>query len=74
MKSVKTLTRYSNELARQSVIALDATLRERLVRSVADKLDVAFIAVDKAKDIIPAIIKAARPTSKEAAATVAEKF
>lgn len=44
MKSVKTLTRYSNELARQSVIALDATLRERLVRGVADKLDQAFIA------------------------------
>ena len=44
MKSVKTLTRYSNELARQSVIALDATLRERLVRAVADKLDHAFIA------------------------------
>lgn len=43
MKSVKTLTRYSNELARQSVIALDATLRERLVRAVADKLDHAFI-------------------------------
>lgn len=44
MKSVKTLTRYSNELARQSVIALDSTLRERLVRGVADKLDHAFIA------------------------------
>lgn len=46
MKSVKTLTRYSNELARQSVVALDATLRERLVRAVADKLDAAFIAGD----------------------------
>lgn len=43
MKSVKTLTRYSNELARQSVIALDAALRERQVRAVADKLDHAFI-------------------------------
>ena len=46
MKSVKTLTRFSNELARQSIISLDATLRERLVRSVADKLDHAFIAGD----------------------------
>lgn len=43
MKSVKTLTRYSNELARQTVVALDAALRERLVRTVADKLDHAFI-------------------------------
>ena len=39
MKSVKVLTRFSNELARQSVIALDAALRDRLVRDVAAKLD-----------------------------------
>ena len=39
MKSIKTLTRYSNELARQSVIALDATLKERLVKDVADTMD-----------------------------------
>ena len=39
MESVKTLTRYSNELARQSVVALDAALRDRLVRDVAAKLD-----------------------------------
>ncbi len=42
MKSVKTLTRYSNELARQSVIALDAALKERLVADVAAKLDRQF--------------------------------
>lgn len=34
MESVKTLTRFSNELARQSVIALDAALKERLVKDV----------------------------------------
>lgn len=39
MKSIKTLTRFSNELARQSVIALDAALKDRLVRDVAAKLD-----------------------------------
>ena len=39
MKSVKVLTRFSNELARQSVIALDAALRDRLVRDVAAKID-----------------------------------
>lgn len=42
MKSVKTLTRYSNELARQSVVNLDAALRDRLVTDVAAKLDGQF--------------------------------
>jgi HK97 family phage major capsid protein len=46
MKSVKVITRFSNELARQSVIALDAALRDRLVRDVAAKLDFAFFAGD----------------------------
>lgn len=39
MKSIKTLTRFSNELARQSVVSLDAALRDRLVRDVAATLD-----------------------------------
>lgn len=43
MKSVKVLTRFSNELARQSVVALDAALRDRLVRDVAAKLDAQFL-------------------------------
>lgn len=43
MKSVKTLTRFSNELARQSVVALDAALRDRLVTDVAAKLDAQFL-------------------------------
>jgi len=43
MKSVKVLTRYSNELARQSVVALDAALRARLVSDVAAKLDTQFL-------------------------------
>ncbi|GLB90937.1 MULTISPECIES: phage major capsid protein [Mycobacterium] len=42
MKSLKTLTRYSNELARQSVVALDAALKDRLVTDVAAKLDSQF--------------------------------
>lgn len=46
MKSVKSLTRFSNELARQSVVALDAALRDRMVFDVAAKLDTAFIAGD----------------------------
>ncbi|WP_281711785.1 phage major capsid protein [Dermacoccus nishinomiyaensis] len=39
MKSVKVMTRFSNELARQSVVALDAALRARLVQDVADVID-----------------------------------
>jgi len=42
MKSVKTLTRYSNELARQAVVSLDQALRDRLVSDVAAKLDTQF--------------------------------
>lgn len=39
MKSVKTITRYSNELARQSIVSLDAVLQARLVADVAGKID-----------------------------------
>lgn len=39
MKSVKVLTRFSNELARQSVISLDAALKQRLVTDVAATID-----------------------------------
>jgi len=39
MKSVKVITRYSNEMARQAIVALDATLQQRLVTDVAAKLD-----------------------------------
>lgn len=39
MKSIKTLTRYSNELSRQSVISLDAVIKDRLVKDVADVMD-----------------------------------
>lgn len=42
MKSLKVLTRFSNELARQSVISLDAALKDRLVADVAAKLDAQF--------------------------------
>ena len=43
MKSVKVLTRYSNELARQSVTSLEQALRDRLVTDVAAKLDKQFL-------------------------------
>lgn len=39
LESIKTIARFSSELARQSVVALDATLKDRLVTDVANKLD-----------------------------------
>jgi len=42
LKSVKVLTRFSNELARQSVVSLDQALRDRLVTDVAAKIDSQF--------------------------------
>lgn len=42
MKSVKVITRYSNELARQSVISLDQAIKDRMVGDVAAKLDTQF--------------------------------
>ena len=42
LKSLKVLVRFSNEMARQSVVALDATLRQTLVTNVAEALDAAL--------------------------------
>ena len=39
MKSIKTWTPFTNELARQFVVSLDAALQARLVADVAGKLD-----------------------------------
>lgn len=39
MKSIKTITRYSNELARQSIVALDAAIQARMVADVAGAVD-----------------------------------
>lgn len=43
LKSVKVITRFSNELARQSVVSLDQALKDRLVGDVAAKLDAQFL-------------------------------
>lgn len=55
-KSIKTLIRFTNELLRQSVIGLDATLRARLVSDVATKLDTAFLVGDGANKSVTGII------------------
>jgi len=55
-KSIKTLIRFTNELLRQSVIGLDATLRARLVTDVSNKLDLALLTGDGADDSITGIV------------------
>jgi HK97 family phage major capsid protein len=42
-KSIKVIERYSRELARQAVIGIDATLKNRLVKVVSDKMDTALL-------------------------------
>lgn len=43
MKSIKTLTRFSNELARQAIVSLEQALQNRLVRDVASAFDKQFL-------------------------------
>ncbi|WP_218220234.1 phage major capsid protein [Nesterenkonia sp. Act20] len=54
-KSVKVITRYSNELARQSVVGLDAVLRSRLVNDVSSMIDDAFLNGDGLNDSVTGI-------------------
>ncbi|KUI43912.1 capsid protein [Mycobacterium sp. IS-1590] len=58
-KSIKTLIRFTNELLRQSVIGLDATLKGRLVTDVSNKLDTALLTGDGADDSITGIVNQA---------------
>lgn len=50
IKSVKVIVRLSNEILRQSVIALEAALRDRLTYDVSKVLDAVFFAGDGAAD------------------------
>lgn len=43
MESVKVIHRYSNEVARQSIVALEAHIRDKIVKAVVDKLDYNFL-------------------------------
>lgn len=58
-KSIKTLIRFTNELLRQSVIGLDATLKARLVSDVARKLDTAFLTGNGADKSVTGIVNQA---------------
>src|SRR5699024_9573199 len=55
-KSIKILVRFSNELLRQSVVGLDATLRSRLVTDVGNALDDALLTGDGAAQSITGIV------------------
>lgn len=58
-KSIKALTKFSNEMARQSNIGLDAVLKARIVKDVADKLDTALLNGDGAAKTVTGIINQA---------------
>jgi len=57
LKSIKVLTRYSNEMSRQAVITLDATLKATLVTNVAEKLDAALWDGTGSSDTIKGIFR-----------------
>lgn len=50
MKSIKTITRFSNELARQSIVSLEQALQNRLVSDVAAALDMQLLSDDDGMD------------------------
>lgn len=56
LKSLKVLVKFTNELLRQSVIGLDAVLRQRLVTDVALALDAALWTGDGANNTIKGIV------------------
>lgn len=55
-KSLKTLIRFTNELARQSVIGLDSTLKSRLVNDVSRKLDTALLMGDGKNNTVTGLV------------------
>lgn len=55
-KSIKALTKFSNEMARQSNVGLDSVLKARIVKDVADKLDTALLTGDGAVNTVTGLI------------------
>lgn len=58
LKGLKVLVRVSNELLRQSVVALEATLRTRLITDIANALDAALWNGVGTSDSVKGILKA----------------
>lgn len=59
LKSIKSMTRFSNESLRQSAIGLDAVLKTRLVTDVSNALDTALLTGTGATKTITGITKQA---------------
>jgi HK97 family phage major capsid protein len=59
LKSVKVLTKISNELARHSVVNIANALRDSLVRRVAGVLDDAFLTGDGTSDTVTGLVEQA---------------
>lgn len=57
LKSLKVLVKFSNEIRRQSVVALDATLKTTLVTNVAEALDKALWDGTGASDTIKGVFR-----------------
>ncbi|GAB4582172.1 phage major capsid protein [Nocardia sp. IFM 10818] len=55
-KSLKIITKFTNEVVRQSVIGLDATLKTRLVTDVSSALDSALLQGDGTDNTITGIL------------------
>ena len=55
-KSLKVIERFSRELVRQSVIGIDAVLKNRLVKVVSDALDTALLTGTGTSDSITGLI------------------
>jgi HK97 family phage major capsid protein len=53
MKSIKIISRFSNELARQSIVDLSVVLKDRLVSDVANTLDQALLTSADATGLVP---------------------
>ena len=58
-KSIKVIDRYSRELVRQSVVGIDAVLKNRLVKVVSDALDTALLTGDGTNHSITGLINQA---------------
>lgn len=59
LKSLKTLSRLTNEAIRQSVVGLDAIVRQRLVTDIAAQLDIAFLTGAGTSNTIKGIVNQA---------------
>lgn len=73
-KSIKALTKFSNEMARQSAVGLDAVLKARIVNDVATKLDTALLTGDGATKTVRGIINQPGVQTSVLDATNADSF